>query len=309
LAGASSGQAGAADAGVFERAPAVFRESVVIDEPGRYHLYVASACPWCHRTIIVRRLKRLEDAVGISFLDPIRDARGWAFSGGLYTDPIEGMSFLAEAYIRSDPAYAGHFSAPVLWDREAGRIVNNESSEIIRMFNTSPLARGPELYPESLRGEIDATNERVYATVNNGVYRCGFARSQRAYEHAFATLFESLDWLEDVLAGRRYLLGDEPTEADWRLFPTLVRFDAVYHGHFKCNLRRLIDYDALWGYTRDLFSVSGVGDTVAIDEIKRHYYMTHASINPSRIVPVGPALDFMAPNDRGERAAARGASA
>jgi glutathionyl-hydroquinone reductase len=297
---ASPASAPATDAasGAFERAPSVFRDWVEIDESGRYHLYVASACPWCHRTIIVRRLKRLEDAVGISFLDPIRDERGWAFSGGAYVDEIEGMSFLAEAYARTDPRYSGRISAPVLWDRRERRIVNNESSEIIRMFDASPLSGGPELYPRELRAQVDAINERVYASVNNGVYRAGFARRQHAYEAAVGELFAALDWLEELLATRRYLLGEQLTEADWRLFPTLVRFDPVYVGHFKCNLRRLIDYEALWGYTRELYQQPGIAATVAFDEIKRHYYMTHASINPTGVVPLGPILDFDAPQQR-----------
>jgi putative glutathione S-transferase len=292
-------------AGAFERAPSAFREIVEINEPGRYHLYVASACPWCHRTMIVRQLKGLEQAVGISHLDPIRDERGWAFSGGLYRDEIGGMRFLSEAYVASDPEYGGRVTAPVLWDRAAGRIVNNESSEIIRMFNSSPLGNALDLYPETLREAVDAINTRVYGTVNNGVYRCGFARTQAAYEHAFLALFETLDWLEALLGERRYLLGEVLTEADWRLFPTLVRFDSVYVGHFKCNLRRLVDYPNLWGYTRELYQYAAVAATVALDEIKRHYYMTHASINPSRIVPLGPQLDFGTPHGRG-REQARG---
>ena len=286
-------------AGAFERAPSAFRDWVQITEPGRYHLYIASACPWCHRTMIVRNLKGLRDAVAMSHLDPIRDQRGWAFTGGLYRDEIEGMRFLSEAYVRSDPGYSGNVTAPVLWDREAGRIVNNESSEIIRMFNASPLASGPDLYPAALRADIDEINARVYDTVNNGVYRSGFARSQNAYEHAVGALFDSLDWLEGLLSARRYLLGDELTEADWRLFPTLVRFDPVYVGHFKCNLRRIVDYPQLWGYTRELYQLPGIAETVALDEIKRHYYMTHAMINPTRIVPVGPQIDFTSPHGRG----------
>ncbi len=284
--------------GAFERSQSVFREQAQIVTPGRYHLYVASACPWCHRTIIVHKLKGLEQAVGISYLDPIRDERGWAFTGGRYEDPVEGMAFLAEAYERSRPGYDGRLSAPVLWDRQEQRIVNNESSEIIRMFNSSPLAGGPDLYPEPLREKIDAINRRIYETVNDGVYRCGFARRQHAYEHAVLALFDSLDWLDELLGKRRYLAGEQPTEADWRLFPTLVRFDPVYVGHFKCNLRRLIDYRNLWSYTRELYQRPGVSETVALDEIKRHYYMTHSSINPTRIVPLGPLIDFDAPPDR-----------
>ena len=286
--------------GAFARRASVFRDWVQRGEPGRYHLYVAAACPWCHRTMIVRELMGLGEAVGISYLDPIRDARGWAFTGGRFVDEVEGMSFLAEAYLRSKGGFDGRVTAPVLWDREAGRIVNNESSEIIRMFETGVFGgAGPELYPPALAAEIDAVNERVYETLNNGVYRCGFARTQSAYEAAFVPLFETLDWLEGLLGERRYLLGDRLTEADWRLFPTLVRFDAVYHGHFKCNLRRLVDYPNLWGYTRELHQLPGIAATVALDEIKRHYYVTHPQINPSRIVPLGPAIDFDAPHGRG----------
>ena len=285
--------------GSFARRASVFRDWVEEGEPGRYHLYVAASCPWCHRTMIVRELMGLGEVVGISYLDPIRDARGWAFTGGRFVDEVEGMKFLAEAYLRTEGDFDGRVTAPVLWDREAGRIVNNESSEIIRMFETGVFGgAGPELYPQELAAEIDAVNERVYETVNDGVYRCGFAGTQAAYESAFGPLFESLDWLEGLLGERRYLLGDRVTEADWRLFPTLVRFDAVYHGHFKCNLRRLVDYPNLWGYTRQLYQLPGVAQTVALDEIKRHYYMTHVSINPSRIVPLGPAIDFGAPHGR-----------
>jgi putative glutathione S-transferase len=284
--------------GAFVRARSAFLEPVEIVEPGRYHLYVASACPWCHRTMIVRKIKRLESVVGISHVDPIRDERGWAFTGGIYVDDAEGMSFLSEAYERTQPGYSGRVHAPVLWDRHEKRIVNNESSEIIRIFNASPLADGPDLYPQELRSEIDAINHRVYETVNDGVYRSGFARSQRAYEHAVTALFESLEWLEQLLGERRYLLGDTRTEADWRLFPTLVRFDPVYVGHFKCNLRRIVDYPNLWPYTRELYQLPGVEETVVLDEIKRHYYMTHELINPSRIVPIGPLIDFAEPHDR-----------
>ena len=287
-------------AGAFERSDSVFRDWIAAGEPGRYHLYVAAACPWCHRTMIVLELMALEPAVGISYLDPIRDARGWAFTGGKFVDQIEGMRFLAEAYVRTDPASTAHVTAPVLWDRETKRIVNNESSEIIRMFESGVFGGdGPELYPAALATEIDAINERVYETLNNGVYRCGFARSQAAYEAAFRPLFETLDWLEELLGSRRYLLGEQLTEADWRLFPTLVRFDAVYYGHFKCNLRRLVDYPNLWGYARELYQLPGIAATVELDEIKRHYYGTHPSINPSGVVPLGPLLDFEAPHGRG----------
>jgi putative glutathione S-transferase len=287
--------------GAFVRDRSAFREPVEIAEVGRYHLYVSSACPWCHRTMIARLVKHLESVVGISHVDPIRDERGWAFTGGIYVDDAEGMRFLSEAYERTAPGYRGRVHAPVLWDRELRRIVNNESSEIIRIFNASPLASGPDLYPAELREEIDAINHRVYETVNDGVYRSGFARSQAAYEHAVRALFESLDWLEELLGQRRYLLGDALTEADWRLFPTLVRFDPVYVGHFKCNLRRLVDYPNLWGYTRELYQQPGIAETVALDEIKRHYYMTHLTINPTGIVPLGPLIDFAEPHGRDRR--------
>ena len=287
-------------AGAFERQASVFRGRLEHAEPGRYHLYVADACPWCHRTTIVRELMGLAGVLGVSYLDPIRDERGWAFTGGKFVDQIEGISFLSEAYRRTDASAAARITAPVLWDRERGRIVNNESSEIIRMFETGAFGgHGPDLYPQALAAEIDAINERVYETVNNGVYRCGFARTQAAYEAAFVPLFETLDWLEQLLVERRYLLGDVLTEADWRLFPTLVRFDSVYNGHFKCNLRRIVDYQNLWGYTRELYQLPGIAATVALDEIKLHYYYTHPSINPTRIVPLGPAIDFAAPHGRG----------
>jgi glutathionyl-hydroquinone reductase len=286
--------------GSFAREASMFREWVANAEPGRYHLYVSAACPWCHRTMIVRELLGIGEAVGISYLDPIRDERGWAFTGGRFVDPVEGMEFLAQAYERTDPTYGGRVTAPVLWDREGKRIVNNESSEIIRMFERGAFGGGGvDLYPSALAAEIDEINDRVYETVNNGVYRCGFAGTQAAYEAALWPLFETLDWLEARLGERRYLLGGELTEADWRLFPTLVRFDAVYYSHFKCNLRRIIDYPNLWGYTRELYQLPKVAATVELEEIKQHYYGTHVQLNPSRIVPVGPQLDFSAPHGRG----------
>jgi putative glutathione S-transferase len=286
--------------GAFERQASEFREWLDAAEAGRYHLYVAAACPWCHRTMIVRQLEGLESAVGISYLDPLRDERGWAFTGGKFVDQIEGMRFLSEAYVRTEQGADAHVTAPVLWDTVAKRIVNNESSEIIRMFEAGVFGGGgAELYPAQLAAEINAINERVYETLNDGVYRCGFARSQAAYEAAFWPLFETLDWLEELLGSRRYLLGGALTEADWRLFPTLVRFDAVYNGHFKCNLRRIVDYPNLWGYTRELYQLPGIAATVELEEIKRHYYGTHPSINPSRIVPPGPLLDFESPHGRG----------
>ncbi len=283
--------------GAFERPPSDFREFVSErPEPGRYHLYVAAACPWCHRTMIVRELLGLQDLVGVSYIDPLRDQRGWAFTGGRYVDQICGFRFMAEGYIQTDPAFEGRVSVPVLWDVQEGRIVNNESSEILRMFN---LWGGGELYPEALRGEIDTINERVYDTLNNGVYRSGFARTQQAYEEAVFPLFDTLNWLEHTLNERRYLLGEQLTEADWRLYPTLARFDPVYCTHFKCNIRRLVDLPNVWDYTRELYQVPGVADTTDFDEIKRHYFMTHGSLNPSHVVPVGPQLDFEQPHGRG----------
>lgn len=290
------------------RQESVFRRWVTADgssgfpaEAGRYHLYVCLACPWSHRTVIVRHVKGLEDAVSISLLDPYRDQRGWAFSGGEFTDPVNGFALLSEAYAATDPEYSARVTVPVLWDRETGQIVSNESADIVRMFNSEFEAFAEhhvDLYPEALRSEIDALDGFIYDNVNNGVYRAGFARSQRAYDEAYERLFAALDQLEERLASSRYLLGDSLTEADWRLFPTLVRFDAVYYSHFKCNRRRLIDYPNLWGYTRDLYQQPRIAQTVAMDQIKRHYYTTHGFLNPSGIIPLGPEIDFLAPHDR-----------
>jgi glutathionyl-hydroquinone reductase len=287
---------------------------------GRYHLYVSLACPWCHRTAILRELAGLQESVAISYLAPFRDERGWAFTGetfedgpgGRYLDDLYGWEFMSEAYTLSDPHFQGRITVPVLWDKESGRIVNNESSDIIRMMylpdslgglGTAAGGAGGslDLYPEELRGKIDQINRHIYDTVNNGVYRAGFARRQHAYERAFRQLFESFAWLEELLIERRYLLGDRITEADWRLFPTLVRFDEVYNLHFRCNYRRLVDYPNLWGYARELHQIPGVAPTVAVDQIKRHYYTTHDELNPKRIIPVGPGYDWSAPTDRGRR--------
>ncbi len=273
-------------------------------EPGRYHLYVSYACPWAHRTIIFRKLKRLEDMVGMTVVDPIRDERGWMFRDGPghSIDPINGFQFLSEAYLRTDPNYDKRVTVPVLWDRKAGRIVNNESSEIIRILNSSfdDLVPGtPDFCPPELREQIDAINKTVYANVNNGVYRAGFATRQEAYDSAIERLFGTLDELEARLADQRYLVGDRLTEADWRLFTTLVRFDPVYVGHFKCNVRRIIDYPNLYAYLRDLYQHETVAETVNFDHIKRHYYLTHTNINPTRIVPAGPELDLHTPHGRG----------
>jgi glutathionyl-hydroquinone reductase len=271
--------------------------------PGRYHLYVSLACPWAHRTLILRKLKGLEEAIGISVVHWHMAEHGWTFAAGpgATGDRLHGLAYLHQVYTRAKADYTGRASVPVLWDREKETIVNNESAEIIRMLNSAfdrVGARGPDLYPEPLRAAIDAINDLVYETVNNGVYRAGFARSQEAYEEAFDDLFATLDDLDRLLGERRYLAGDRITEADWRLFTTLVRFDAVYALHFKCNLRRIVDYPSLAGYLRDLYQVPGIAQTVDMDQIKRHYYGTHPHINPTGIVPVGPIVDLDAPHGR-----------
>jgi putative glutathione S-transferase len=270
---------------------------------GRYHLYVSLACPWAHRTIIVRRLKRLEDAIGMSVVDPYRDDLGWAFRNvpGAGPDPINGFTYLSEAYLATDPGYRGRVTVPILWDRQTRRIVSNSDDDIMRMFETEFDAFGDaslDLYPIAHRAAIDELNERIYQTVNNGVYRAGFATTQDAYAEAARDVFASLDELEERLATRRYLFGAQPVETDWRLFVTLVRFDAVYVGHFKCNLRRIVDYPNLWGYLRDLYQFRDVASTVDFDHIKRHYYMTHDDINPTGIVPIGPELDLRSSHGR-----------
>jgi putative glutathione S-transferase len=295
--------------GAFVRTPSAFRDRVSSNgstayaaEPGRYQLYVSLACPWSHRAVIVRKLKGLEEVVGISSVDPIRDQRGWAFTGGAFVDAINGFEFLAQAYTASEAGFHGRISVPVLWDRETRRIVNNESADLMAMFNdvfNGVGANDVELRPGALVAEMDALSKHLYHAVNNGVYKAGFARSQLAYEAAVRPLFALLDELERRLATRRFLMGDQITEIDWRAFVTLVRFDAVYYGHFKCNIRRIVDYPNLWGYARDLYQQPGIASTVALDQIKRHYYMTHVSMNPTRIVPVGPEIDFDAPVARG----------
>ena len=271
---------------------------------GRYHLYVSYACPWAHRTLIMRVLKGLEDAVSVSVVEPLYGPHGWKFGTGPGTipDSVNGASELADIYLLADPGYTGRVSVPVLWDKERRTIVNNELPEIIRMLNGA-FGRFTDVrtdyYPRELRNEIDGVNALVYESVNNGVYRAGFATSQNAYEEAFAAVFAALDELDERLATQRYLAGPVVTEADWRLFPTLVRFDAVYHGHFKCNLRRVADYPNLSNYLRDLHQQPGIAATVNMDHIKRHYYGSQRHVNPSGIVPVGPQLDFAAPHDRG----------
>ncbi len=299
-------------AGAFVRQANSIRDRITADgssgfpaEPGRYHLYVSLACPWAHRAIIVRRLLGLEDVISMSVVDPIRDERGWAFreGPGYSADPVSGFQFLSEAYLATDPNYTGRYTVPCIWDRETGRLVTNNYPDITIDFETQFTAfqrpDASDLYPESLRDEIDRVNAVVYEEVNNGVYKAGFAVAQAAYEEAVEALFHRLDWLEQRLSQQRFLVGNQITEADVRLFTTLVRFDAVYHGHFKCNIRRLVDYPNLWNYARDLYQRPGFGDTVNFDHIKRHYYMTHPQINPNRIVPKGPAVDWHAPHDRG----------
>jgi len=269
---------------------------------GRYHLYVSLACPWAHRTAIFRKLKGLEDVISTTEVEPVMGDEGWQFGPDADIDTLNGKQKLNEIYLIADPRYTGRVSVPVLWDKEKRTIVNNESSEIIRMLNSAFDAftnERTDYYPAELRHEIDAINERVFASVNNGVYRSGFASTQDAYEEAFLELFATLDWLEEKLSRQRYLAGERITEADWRLFTTLLRFDAVYYSHFKCNLRRIVDYRNLSNYLRELYQWPGVADTVNMDHIKRHYYMSMLHLNPSGIVPLGPALDFEAAHDRG----------
>ncbi|HTW28896.1 MAG TPA: glutathione S-transferase family protein [Acetobacteraceae bacterium] len=294
--------------GRFIRRPTTFRDRIepggrFPPQAGRYHLTVSLACPWAHRTLIVRRLKRLEGMIGLSVVHWLMGEEGWSFvpGEGVISDPVLGARFLYQLYAEADPEYGGRVTVPVLWDCETGTIVNNESAEIIRIFNSAFDAVGAapgDFYPEALRAEIDAVNDRVYDTLNNGVYKAGFARSQAAYEAAVVPLFATLDWLEARLSAQPFLCGDVITEADWRLFTTLIRFDAVYHGHFKCNLRRIVDYPALWDYTRSLLQVPGVAETVSFGHIKQHYYQSHTSINPTQVVPLGPALDFSVPGSR-----------
>ncbi len=302
--------------GRFERSKSQFRDWVTRDgapaegrergfkaEPGRYHLYVSLACPWAHRTLIFRKLKRLEDVISVSVVHHFMGEHGWTFlaEDGATGDDLYGLDYLHQIYTKADPNYSGRVTVPILWDKKTETIVSNESAEIIRMLNEAFDEWGDaslDFYPKALRGEIDAVNDRVYDAVNNGVYKSGFATTQDAYEEAFDALFAELDSLEDRLSRQRYLAGDRMTEADWRLFTTLVRFDAVYVGHFKCNLRRIADYPNLSNYLRELYQVPGVAETVDMLHIKHHYYGSHETINPTRIVPKGPALDFDAAHDR-----------
>lgn len=306
----------AASGGAFVRSEAQFRNWITADgrpgpsgrggfaaEPGRYHLYGSPACPWTHRTFILRVLKGLEQMVPVSVVNPLMQAHGWTFDPGpgVIPDPVHGKRYLYELYRHAVPDCSGRVTVPMLWDRHTDTIVSNESSDIVRMFNSAFDALGARAHdfaPPELLARIDALNARIQPAVNNGVYRAGFATAQAAYEQACTELFTMLDELEALLGRQRYLLGNRLTEADWRLFPTLIRFDAVYHGHFKCNIRRLVDYPALWAYTRELFQWPGVTQTVDFGHIKTHYYRSHATVNPTAIVPLGPALDPWQPHGR-----------
>ena len=308
------------DSGEFERQEDAFREWISNDgstsypaAAGRYHLYVSLACPWASRTVIFRKLKGLEDVIGMTIVDPIRDEKGWAFrdpSGKIplgapfeSTDSVNDFHFLSEAYLATDPNFDERVTVPVLWDKETKKIVNNCEDDICPMFNSvfNAVARNKDvdLFPKEIKSEHDKLSNFIYDNVNNGVYRAGFATRQRAYEIACGKIFEALDQLEQRLSKSRYLFGRRIVEVDWRLFCTLVRFDPVYHGHFKCNIRRIIDYPNLQGYLMDLYQQPGIAETVNFDHIKRHYYMTHTGINPTRIVPLGPALDLTRPHGRG----------
>jgi putative glutathione S-transferase len=302
--------------GRFVRSEAQYRNWITADgsagpsgeggfkaEPGRYHLYVSLACPWAHRTLIFRRLKGLEKMISISVVNSYMGEHGWTFDTepGANGDDLYGLDYLYQLYQKADPDYSGRVTVPVLWDKQRQTIVNNESAEIIRMLNSAFDGIGAtpgDYYPPQLRAEIDKLNDEVYDRVNNGVYKAGFATTQDAYEQAVAPLFETLDALEQRLSRQRYLCGDQITEADWRLFTTLIRFDAVYHGHFKCNLKRIIDYPNLWGYVRELYQWPGVAQTVDMNHIKGHYYRSHGTINPTGVVPAGPVLDLQQPHQR-----------
>lgn len=291
----------AATGGKFERPQTVYRSRIEVGgpfepEPGRYHLYVSWACPWAHRTMIYRKLKGLEGAISISYVEPLMLENGWTLAEG--ADPLFQARALWQIYAKADPNYSGRVTVPLLWDRQRATIVNNESAEIIRMFDAWPGARGELLRPPELAGEIDALNAAIYPAINNGVYRAGFATTQGAYDEAYDEVFAMLDELELRLKSRNFLLGDRPTEADWRLFTTLIRFDAVYHGHFKCNRSRLADFPELWDFTRTLYQMAGIAETVRFDEIKTHYYGSHRMINPTGVVPKGPDLDPWTPTKR-----------
>ncbi|MBQ4825405.1 glutathione S-transferase family protein [Leisingera sp. HS039] len=304
--------------GAFKRSESQFRNWITADgsagpsgkggfpaASGRYHLFVSLACPWAHRTLIFRKLKGLEDHISVSVVHPDMLGEGWTFDRddhGATGDTLFGSSHMHQIYTRADAGYTGRVTVPVLWDKEQDTIVSNESAEIIRMLNSAfngITGNTGDYWPEELREPIEAVNARIYSTINNGVYKCGFATTQEAYDTAVKPLFESLDWLEDLLSQHRYLLGDRVTEADWRLFTTLLRFDPVYHVHFKCNRKRLADYPNLWAYTRELYQWPGVAETVGMQHIVRHYYYSHDTINPHRIIPVNPDIDWQEPHRRG----------
>ena len=304
--------------GAFKRSTAAFRNWITADgsagpsgdggfeaASGRYHLYVSYACPWAHRALVFRKLKGLEDHISISAVHPDMLDEGWTFAKdehGATGDDLFGLPFARDIYLRADPDISGRVTVPILWDKQRETIVSNESSEIIRMFNSAFDAitgNTNDYWPKEMRDDIEVVNARIYDTVNNGVYKSGFATTQEAYEAAVVPLFDSLDWLEEQLGENRYLMGDKLTEADWRLWTTLVRFDAVYHLHFKCNKKRIMDYPNLWGFTRELYQVAGIAETVNMNHIVRHYHYSHETINPNRIIPINPDLDFMAAHNRG----------
>ena len=304
--------------GRFERHESQFRNWITPDgsagpdgkagfkaEAGRYHLYVAYACPWAHRALVFRKLKGLENMIDVSYTHWFMGENGWTFKDdpdGIVGDKLFGSDFMYEIYLKADPHYTGRVTVPTLWDKQQNTIVSNESADIIRMFNSafdSVGAADGDYYPDDKKAEIDDINERVYHTVNNGVYKAGFATAQDAYEEAVFPLFESLDWLDEKLGKSRFLTGDTPTEADWRLWTTLYRFDLVYHGHFKCNIRRLVDYANLWPYARDLYQWPGIAETVNPMHAQRHYYESHDMVNPTRVVPAGPDIDWEKPHGRG----------
>lgn len=303
------------DEGEFKRMESSFRHWVTADgsagpsgdggfkaEAGRYHLYISDACPWAHRTVIFRKLKQLENIIGLSCVEAEMLDDGWTFAkDGKYCDSLHGFAYAYQLYQKADPKFTGQITVPILWDKKTASIVNNESSEIIRMLNSAFnefTEVKTDFYPSQLQEEIDTVNQPIYDNVNNGVYRCGFATTQAAYEKAFDQLFDQLELTEQRLAKQRYLCGEQITEADWRLFTTLVRFDAVYFGHFKCNLKRIVDYPNLSNYLRELYQVPGIAETIDMDYIKRHYYYSHTTVNPTQIIPKGPLLDFSAPHDR-----------
>ena len=299
--------------GAFERSTAKFRNWITADgstkfqaESGRYHLYVSLACPWAHRTLIFRQIKDLTAHISVDVVHPDMLSDGWTFASdwpGATGDRLFGLPLVRDIYLRADPKISGRVTVPILWDKHQQTIVSNESSEIIRMFNSAfdrLTGNTMDFCPQELYEAMEPINQRIYDTLNNGVYRCGFATTQAAYDAAVGPLFDTLDWLEDRLSRKRYIMGDRLTEVDWRLFPTLLRFDSVYHLHFKCNRKRIIDYPNLWAYTRELYQYEGIAETVNMDHIIRHYHYSHDTINPNRIIPINPDIDWNAPHGRGD---------